>query len=124
MADVPDHPTALPPLDAMLLVIRRFLESDIVPGLQGPEAFGMRMVLRQLEIAAREIELAPAFLHAEHERLQILLDRHGELNALRKSLAALIRSRQFPGDQAALFAHLESCLQDDLRINNPKWLMS
>gem|GEM_PF-1552026 len=124
MADIPDDSPGLPPLDAMLLAIRRFLESDVMPGLRGPGAFGMRMVLRQLEIAAREIELAPAFRQAEHDRLQALLRRQGELHMLRSDLAGLIRAGQFSGDEAALVAHLEGCLQDDLSINNPQWLMS
>ncbi len=113
-----------PPLDAMLLAIKKFLEQDIMPGLQGPPAFGMRMALRQLEAAAREAELAPDSQRREQKGLERLLQRSGELPELQRDLANLIRARQFRGDNVALRKHLEQGLHDDLRINNPKWLVT
>src|SRR5215510_8677148 len=64
-----DRPTLAELLDA----VRGFLEHDALDALDGTAKFHARVAVNVLAIALRELELEPAHLAAEWQRLDALL---------------------------------------------------
>ncbi len=127
-----DRPTVLELLDA----VRRFLEHDAVPALDGPRRFHARVAANVVAIVGRELALGDAQLRAERERLAALLGREGSEAppagaALRDDVAALTaalveRIRAGAADRepfrSAVLKHLRATAADKLRIANPRYL--
>ncbi len=112
----------LPPLEAVLEAASAFLEADVLPRLEDALAFRMRILLRQLEIARRELALAGEIQAQHRARQEALLGTSGSWSELQAELARRIRARDPAGDPRALRRHLEESVRDSLRIDNPKWL--
>jgi len=115
-------PRSLPDADALLEAAVRYLESELLPTLSGYHRFQCRVAVNVLQQARREHALGPAQARAEAARLQELLGRDGDVEALSRDLAARIRAGEFALDDPALLRHLRLSLEEALRINNPRWL--
>ncbi len=129
-----DRPTALELLDA----VRRFLEEQVVPALDGPRQFHARVAANVLAIVDRELTDGEAQLRAEWGRLAALLgvatppaappEHASELRdtvaALTRELAARIRAGGADAGpfRAAVLAHLRATADEKLRIANPRYL--
>ncbi len=105
--------TPIPPDNALLAAGIEYLETQLLPALEGEHRFKTRLLINTLKIVARrqeavEAATAPASPHGDDEAAT--------------QLAKAIRSKAVALDDAALLAQLESMLQLDLRINNPKWV--
>jgi Domain of unknown function (DUF6285) len=127
-----DRPTVAELLDA----VRGFLERDAIEALEGTAKFHARVAANVLAIALRELELEPAQLAAEWQRLDALLGSElapTELGALRESVrtrteALCERIRRGDADEGAfreaVFSHVRATVREKLAIANPKLLAS
>jgi hypothetical protein len=107
-----DRPTAVELIEA----VRGALGEEILPLLDGREAFQLRVSLRALGIVRRELELA-----GRHAALRArLLERfglHGE-----RELAAAIRDGRLDGREAELRGVLREIVRAKLAVANPKYV--
>ena len=127
-AGMQDRPTLLELLDA----VRGFLEKDAGDALEGTAKFHARVAANVLAIVARELELEPAQLAAEWQRLDALLGPAAapdEPDALRDALRRrteelCARIRRGAADSGsyrdAVLAHVRATVCDKLMIANPK----
>lgn len=125
-----DRPTSAELLDA----VRRFLENDIVPALDGTKQFHARVAANVLNIIRREHELAAQHLAAEWLRLDTLMGTEAMPAALPAAKAALTernerlcaRIRNGDADSGpfrrAVFDHARRTVIEKLAIDNPKLL--
>jgi hypothetical protein len=130
-----DRPTVLELLDA----VRSFLESDLLPVLEGRRRFHTRVAANVLAIARRELHAGPAQLRDEWQRLTTLLgygptagDPPADPDELRAAvarytdeLAARVRAGEADGGtwRAAVLAHLRATAAEKLAIANPAYLV-
>jgi hypothetical protein len=123
-----DRPTG----PELLRVVERFLEQEVVPGLEGPRRYHARVAANLVAIVAREIETEEAQLAAEWERLGALLglrepapaQRAALRDALRERTEALAqRIRRGDADRGPwreeLIEHLRRTVADKLSVSRP-----
>jgi hypothetical protein len=127
-----DRPTLAELLDAA----RGFLEQDVLDALDGTAKFHARVAVNVLAIALRELELEPAQLAAEWQRLDALLGGApppADLAALRAAIRDRTeelceRIRHGDADAGpfrdAVLAHARATVIEKLAIANPKLLAS
>jgi hypothetical protein len=125
-----DRPTIAELLDA----VRGFLESEVVGALDGTAKFHARVAANVLAIAQRELELEPAQLIAEWQRLDALLgqavlpeDRDALRERLRgrtEELCERIRAGAADDEplRAAVLEHVRATVREKLAVANPKQL--
>ena len=73
----------IPPAPDLVEAAADYLESQVLPTLQGYHRFQTRIAVNVLRCVMRECRLASAHDDAEHERLRQLLGRDGALDSLR-----------------------------------------
>ncbi|HLJ62739.1 MAG TPA: DUF6285 domain-containing protein [Stellaceae bacterium] len=117
-------PQSRPPAPQILAVVNEFLETELLPGLEGEKWFNLKVAINLLALIERELALAPASDEAAGQRLGALLREEGPLAAQTRRLAAGIRSGEVAIDDPELLQHLRETTRDALRINNPRWLKS
>jgi len=111
-----------PHLGELLEAVRDFLEQKAMPELKGHTAFHARVAVNVLNLALREVALAPAAAAAEKTRLLALLGGpDGDLETLNRELCRRIASGQLAVDDQALIRHLRATTQEKLKIDNPKY---
>jgi hypothetical protein len=127
---VQDRPTAAELLDA----VRGFIESDLIPALEGRKQFHARVAANVLAIVQREVELGPRHLAAEWNRLDSLLgeadlpaDVGAALNALRarnESLCERIRAGEADAGErrSEVLRHVRQTVEEKLAVTDPKLL--
>ena len=125
-----DRPTASELLEA----IQHFLETDVVPALEGPKKFHARVAANVLEIVRREIESEDTQIQAEWKGLDRLLgsapmpaNRPALSKALRtrvEELCARIRAGDADSGswRSAVVTHVRQTVVDKLAVANPKYL--
>jgi Domain of unknown function (DUF6285) len=125
-----DRPTYAELLDA----VQSFLETDVVPALEGPKKFHARVAANVLAIVRREVEQEEKHWRAEWERLDALLGRevapagHGALRERLHARTAALAERIRRGDadagswRAAVLAHVRQTVTEKLEVANPKFL--
>jgi hypothetical protein len=96
-----------------------FLEKTAAPQLTGHAAFHARVAINVLHTVARELELGPKAAAAETARLQALLGRDGELDALRRDLCARLRTGAMDVDTPDLLDHLLATAAYRVAIEQP-----
>jgi hypothetical protein len=122
---VQDRPTAL----ELLRAVRGFLETDVLPGLEGRKRFHGLVAANVLAIVERELAGEEAQLAAEWARLGALFGDAGErpatLAALRDAVRALearlaeeIRAGRHD-DDGAVRAHVRATVVEKLAVANP-----
>ena len=115
-------PQSTPTATTLLEAAVKYLETELMPTLDGYYRFQTRVTVNVLNTVRRELELRSAQAKAEHERLTAILGHEGEVEALSVELAEKIRAGAISIDDPALRAHVRQSLADALAINNPKWL--
>jgi hypothetical protein len=128
---VQDRPT----YSELLEAVQHFLETDVVPALDGPKKFHARVAANVLAIVRRELQFEETQQHAEWQRLDALLDTSeappAGREALRRRLAErtealCARIRQGDADTGpwrnAVLAHVRQTVIDKLAVANPKYL--
>jgi hypothetical protein len=123
-----------PSLAELLDAVRGFLDKDAIEGLEGTAKFHARVAANVLAIATRELELEPAHLAAEWQRLDALLGHMAvppDMSALRDGIRARTEAlceRIRSGDaddgpfRAAVFEHVRTTVREKLAVTNPKLL--
>jgi hypothetical protein len=96
-----------------------YLEKTAAPQLTGHAAFHARVAVNVLHIVARELELGPAAAAAETTRLEALLGRDGDLDALRRELCARLRTGAMTAQTPGLLDHLLATAADRVAIEQP-----
>src|SRR5258708_40298999 len=117
-------PSGLSSAPDLLVVIREFLDTDIVQdaGLSDDKRFNVRVAVNLLAMAERERRLGPAAKAAEADRLTALVGAAGSLDDKNRRLCQAIRDGSVAGDDPQVLDHLHRTIVDALRINNPKWI--
>jgi hypothetical protein len=125
-----DRPTKL----ELLQAVKRFLDDELMPELEGVHRFHTRVASNALSIVAREIEFERPHLNAQFGRLCALLDRAEErpadLTALDTAVDAMEselcdRIREGAADagefRARLLEHLREITRERLEVANPRY---
>jgi aminoglycoside phosphotransferase (APT) family kinase protein len=107
-----DRPTAL----ELLQAARGALGDDVLPALEGREAFLLRVTMRALGVVARELEHGSelAALHAA------ALESVGAADE--RDLAAAIRDGRLDGRERAVLAAVRAGVRAKLEVANPRYL--
>jgi hypothetical protein len=127
---VQDRPDVFELLDA----VRRFLEEQAVPALEGTRKFHARVAANVLAIVGRELREGEQLARLEWRRLAALLELPGPepaggealaaaVTAANETLAARIRSGDADAGsfRAAVLEHLRATAAEKLRIANPTY---
>ena len=128
-----DRPTSVELLEAAA----DFVESELVPAVQGARQFQARVVANVMRIVAREIKMEDPLVRSEVKALALLLGHdkphlHG-LDDLRKAAASLgeeltAKIRGGEADDGAwrseVLTVVRQSVEDKLRIANPRYLDS
>jgi hypothetical protein len=115
-------PESIPKAAVLLEAAVKYLESELMPTLEGYHRFQTRVTVNVLNTLRRELELRGAQAAAERSRLVAMLGHDGDVETLSIELAERIRAGAISIDDPALRAHVRQSLADALAINNPKWL--
>jgi hypothetical protein len=122
-----DRPTAL----ELLAAVRHFLETDIMPSMEGRRRFHTLVAANVLSIVERELATEEGNLQAEWQRLSKLLEAgdpptslatlRESVGVLTKQLAEEIRAGKHD-DSETVRTHLRHTTDEKLRIANPRML--
>ena len=115
-------PQSYPDIKTLLTAAIRYMESELMPTLDGYHRFKVRVTVNVLNTIRRELEMRGDQAKAEHERLVAILGHEGDLETLSRELSDRIRKGEFSLDDERLRAHIKQSLSDALSIANPKWL--
>src|SRR5271168_1870953 len=115
-------PQSTPKAAILLEAAVKYLETELMPTLDGYHRFQTRVTVNVLNTLRRELQMRGAQAEAERSRLAAMLGHDGEVEALSIELAERIRSGAIAIDDPALRAHVRQSLADALAINNPKWM--
>jgi ABC-type transport system involved in Fe-S cluster assembly fused permease/ATPase subunit len=115
-------PQSIPKAAVLLEAAVKYLETELMPTLEGYHRFQTRVTVNVLNTVRRELELRGAQADAERSRLVAMLGQDGDVETLSVELAERIRAGEIAIDDKALRAHVRQSLADALTINNPKWL--
>ena len=115
-------PQSIPKAAVLLEAAVKYLETELMPTLEGYHRFQTRVTVNVLNTVRRELELRGAQAAAERTRLVAMLGHDGDVETLSIELAERIRAGEIAIDDKALRAHVRQSLADALAINNPKWL--
>jgi hypothetical protein len=128
-----DRPTSVELLEAAA----DFVESELVPAIQGARQFQARVVANVMRIVAREIKMEDPLVRSEVKALALLLGRdkphlhslddlHKAAAGMGEELTAKIRAGEADdGDwRGEVLAVVRQSVEDKLRIANPRYLES
>ena len=126
-----DRPTAVELLEA----VRHFLESDVVPALEGPKKFHARVAANLMNVLSREWQTDEDHLRAEWDSLAALLAAAKPLPARRDDVRDELKQRTEElcerirrGDADAgawrgdVLRHLRLVVRQKLAVANPAML--
>jgi uncharacterized protein DUF6285 len=114
-----DQPTPLELLEA----VAAFLREHVVPATTGPVAFHARVAANALDIARRQLELAPTANEREHAALVKLLDADpaDDVAQLNRLLCEHIANGTMGLDTPGLAACLWQITLDKLAVDQPAY---
>ena len=128
-----DRPTSVELLEAAA----DFVESELVPAIQGARQFQARVVANVMRIVAREIKMEDPLVRNEVKALALLLGRdkphlhslddlHKAAAIMGEELTSKIRAGEADdGDwRGEVLAVVRQSVEDKLRIANPRYLES
>jgi hypothetical protein len=124
-----------PSYHELLEAVQHFLETDVVPALDGTKKFHARVAANVLGIVRRELQSEDAQLHAEWQRLNELFGSDDPLPSERIAVRRAIRARTKElcerisnGDadsgawHTAVIEHVRQTVVEKLEVANPKYL--
>ncbi len=109
----------------LLAIAEQQPTEELVAGPAEARRYRARLLAAATAIAEREHEAAGAPARNEHARIEALVGKNGELDALRWRLAEAIRGGAFDAagpERDRLLAHLWATTRARLAISNPKHL--
>ncbi|MGP3919459.1 DUF6285 domain-containing protein [Nonomuraea sp. 10N515B] len=110
-------PHDVPTAAQLVAAVRDFLESDVLPAVEGRVRFHTRVAINVLGMVEREIELGPAQA-AEHAARLAALGVAGDAE-----LAAAVREGRIADDHE-LVAALVDAVRAKLEVANPRYLVA
>jgi hypothetical protein len=126
-----DRPTSVELLEAAA----DFVESELVPAIQGARQFQARVVANVMRVVAREIKLEDPFVRSEVKALVRLLGHDAphlhslnDLCAAAVSMGAELTTKIRAGEaddgdwRREVLAVVRQSVEDKLRIANPRYL--
>src|ERR1700730_1414529 len=93
-------------IEVLLGAVGAFLQNDLVPNVQGPMAFNVRVCVNAINLVIRELQFRTENEAAEHARLSALLCAQGTLDELRAPLCQRIAAGELDESSPALREHL------------------
>ena len=105
--------------DELLLAIRTFLRSDLLPQLEGFTAYTTRVAANSLGIVARELQLQPA-LDSLDETAAVAYNLAPDDGPVARQIALKLRGGELALD-ADLVQYLKQRTLQSLAIDNPKY---
>jgi hypothetical protein len=115
-------PQSMPDAATLITAAARYLETELMPTLQGYHRFQTRVTVNVLNTIQRELKLRESNLQAERGRLEMILGRSGDPSELSVELCGRIRNGQISIEDPALREHVRRSLAEALAINNPRWI--
>jgi hypothetical protein len=115
-------PQSYPDIKTLLTAATKYMESELMPSLDGYHRFKVRVTVNVLNTIRRELEMRETQAKAEHKRLVAILGHDGDVETLSRELSERIRRGDFSLEDQRLRAHIKQSLSDALSIANPKWL--
>jgi len=112
-----DNPTP----SEILGAVARFLKEVVAAEAQGATAFQARVAANALEMARRQLDLAPEAEAAEAERLRTILGRVGDLAELNAALARRIAEGDLDLTTPGLKDHLWATTLAKLAVDQPTY---
>lgn len=112
----------VPDAGRLLQAAAGYLDTDLLPTLDGYHRFHLRVCINALRIVERELAQGGMLESSERQRLERLLDHEGSVACLNNELADRIGSGDLSLDTPGLMEHLRATLRDALAINNPNWI--
>lgn len=125
-----DHPT----YHELLEAVQHFIETDVIPVLDGPKKFHARVAANVLAIVRRELETEDDQLRAEWAGLDDILEVESppagrvelrkRLHQRAEHLCDRIRGGEADSGawRAAVLAHVRQTVVAKLQVANPKYL--
>jgi hypothetical protein len=127
---VGEQPTKLELLEA----VRRFLDEELSPELEGVHRFHTRVASNALAIVSREIELERPHLRSQFERLATLVGRSGEppddlaaldaaVDVMEEEICRRIRegAAEVPEFRERVLEHVLATTSERLAVANPRY---
>ncbi len=105
----------------LVLAVREFMETRLMPTLEGHTAFHARVAINALAIVERQLDQGGTAEASEHQRLSDLLGRENNLEALNRALCQAIRGGQIALDHPGLKTHLRLTTIDKVMIDQPHY---
>lgn len=105
----------------ILAAVARFLKDVVAAETTGHTAFNARVAANALEMMGRQLETAPDAEAAELARLQQLLGRDGDLNALNTELCVRLKSGELDLQTPGLAEHLWDVTLAKLAVDQPRY---
>ncbi len=114
--------SGLPEMADLLETAREDLLHRIRPRLEAEERYIAAMIARAMQLAVRELTIGAAMRERERRALAALPGApDGDLDALRRWLAAAVRRGDFDGLRSELEAALEERVAARLAITDPDY---
>jgi aminoglycoside phosphotransferase (APT) family kinase protein len=116
-----DSALDMPRSDELLTSVRDYLRADVMAATGGRTNFLARVAANSLDIVLRELAVGEPHRRLEQERLQRLLGKQGELEALRWQLVHGLRDGSVALDTPGLAGHLRETVVNQVAIDQPKY---
>ncbi|MFC5824833.1 DUF6285 domain-containing protein [Nonomuraea insulae] len=113
--DSPADPHDVPTVAELVAAVRDFLQTDVLPAVEGRTRYHTRVAINVLAMVVRQIELGPGQAE-EHAARLAALGVAGDAE-----LAAAIREGRV-ADDSALITALEQSVRAKLAVANPAYL--
>ena len=113
--------TDMPRVDELLVSVRDYLRADVMAATSGRTNFLARVAGNSLDIVLRELATGAEARFREQVRLEALLGRSGDLDALRWELVHRLRSGEMALDDVALTDHLRTTVVNQIAIDQPRY---
>lgn len=108
-----------PAIETLINAVSLFIKDVASPGLSGRSLFHARVAQNVLAIVEREALYGAQFSSAQQDRLRILLDMDGDLEALNQELCARIKNGRLSAEDVR--AHLVKSTMGKLSIDQPNY---
>jgi len=111
------HPAAT----ELLASVSHFLRDELLPSLNGAQAFNLRVGINAIDLVRRELEGGAEAAARERSRLAALLHGDSGLNAMRRELCRKIATGALTLEQPALRDHLRATAMERMAIDQPSY---
>jgi hypothetical protein len=111
------HPT----MATLLAVSLEFLRGNLLPRLEGADAFNLRVAANAIDLVRRQIELGNDARSSEHRRLVRALGTEGDITVLREALCNRLASDPDFISRPEVQEALRETVLDQLAIEQPSY---